>query len=102
MAQRINGDLEVLGCVRAHELDGGMGETLQEQMRQLCETIATAVAAKENESIREKLAEIEQVFFLQAEQYNAAVRQYNAAVETINRLSERLTALEANYDPTII
>lgn len=28
--------------------------------------------------------------------------KYNAAVEVINNLSERLAALESNYDPTVI
>ena len=28
--------------------------------------------------------------------------KYNKAIEVINNLSERLTALESNYDPTVI
>ena len=29
-------------------------------------------------------------------------QKYNQAIEVINNLSERLTALESNYDPTVI
>lgn len=34
--------------------------------------------------------------------YNAAIERFNAAVETFNLLAERVTALEKNYDPTVI
>jgi hypothetical protein len=68
------------------------------------------------EDLRIRIAELEQAFCTQmqkyeevkerfatlSEKYNNAVLQYNAAVETVNKMNERLTALEANYDPTII
>ena len=39
---------------------------------------------------------------MQAEKYSQAIVAYNSAIEVINNLSERLAALESNYDPTVI
>lgn len=57
----------------------------------------------------ERLTEIERsfayevaAFKAQAEKYNQAVVAFNAAIEVINNLSERIAALESNYDPTVI
>ena len=57
----------------------------------------------------ERLTEIERMFSvevaafkMQAEKYSQAIVAYNSAIEVINNLSERLAALESNYDPTVI
>ena len=36
------------------------------------------------------------------EKYNAAVARFNQAIETVNAMHERLTCLEANYDPSVV
>lgn len=47
------------------------------------------------EAIEERLSALEN-------QYNVAVARFNEAVATINTLNDRVSALEANYDPTVI
>lgn len=36
------------------------------------------------------------------EKYNAAVERFNQAIETVNAMNERLSCLEANYDPSVV
>lgn len=50
----------------------------------------------------QKFEQAREVLTVQIEKYNEAIKRFNVSVETINRLSERLAALEANYDPTVI
>ena len=59
----------------------------------------TERAVQENASLKQKLTD--KLTALESK-YNAAVKSFNAAVDEVNKLSERLAALEANYDPTII
>ena len=50
----------------------------------------------------QKYEEMKTELTAMTEKYNEAVKHFNAAIETINNLTERVAALEANYDPTII
>lgn len=59
--------------------------------------------------IDEKVTALTETFSAQLQKYeetiakyNTAAANFNAAAKTINKLSERVAALEANYDPTII
>lgn len=76
---------DMLGC--HYEVSGGMSES-------------AAIA---------RLADIERTFAVelsafknQSEKYEQAIIAFNTAIEVINNLSERLAALENNYDPTVI
>ena len=96
---RINHDMEFLGKVKANTLDGAPVGALREQIDQhIAEYTETVVALQ----IAAVQADFSDRLSALTEKYNGAVEKYNAAVETINKLAERVAALEANYDPTII
>lgn len=82
MAQRINNDLIVCGKIAAEVICGNLSDDIK---RALAEERQAELAEKANVSEVRELAE-----------------RYNAAIEVINNLSERLAALESNYDPTVI
>lgn len=82
MAQRINNDLLVCGKVVADEFCGDLSSDIKNA---LAEERQAELAVKADLSVVQELAE-----------------RYNAAIEVINNLSERLAALESNYDPTVI
>lgn len=82
MAQRINNDLVVCGKVAAEVICGNLSDDIK---RALAEERRAELAEKANVSEVRELAE-----------------RYNTAIEVINNLSERLAALENNYDPTVI
>lgn len=82
MAQKINNDLIVCGKVAAEVICGNLSDDIK---RALAEERQAELAEKANVSEVRELAE-----------------RYNAAIEVINNLSERLAALESNYDPTVI
>lgn len=132
MAQKFNGDVEVGGTLRAAKVESErLGNKLKEAIRRFIseygEEKINDLFADTMQNITESLAESERAFSLQrqtleqqldeqtqnynatrqalevmTEKYNEAVTHFNAAIQTINGLNERLTALEANYDPTII
>lgn len=72
--------------------------------------------AATEDDLRRRMVELEEAFCLQGQKCDAyaaqvatldeklikAVAGFNVAVETVNALQERVTAIEANYDPTII
>ena len=82
MAQRINNDLIVCGKIAADEFCGRLSDEIKaeiaEDRRLALETKADASAVRE------------------------LTERYNEALKVINNLSERLAALESNYDPTVI
>lgn len=82
MAQKINNDLIVCGKVAAEVICGNLSDDIN---RALAKERQAELAEKANVSEVRELAE-----------------RYNAAIEVINNLSERLAALENNYDPTVI
>ena len=82
MAQKINNDLIVCGKVAAEVICGNLSDDIK---RALAEERQAELAEKANVSEVRELAE-----------------RYYAAIEVINNLSERLAALENNYDPTVI
>lgn len=132
MAQKFNGNVEVGGTLLAGILESEvLGDKLKETVQRFIaeygdKTVHDLFSEKE-QNITESLAEFEQAFSLQretleqtfctqmqkyeemkteltamTEKYNEAVKHFNAAIETINNLTERVAALEVNYDPTII
>lgn len=96
---KINHDMQVIGKIQADTLDGAPTGELQDRIeRSIAEYAETDVAQK----IAAVQADFADRLSALTEKYNGAVEKYNAAVETINKLAERVAALEANYDPTII
>lgn len=91
-----------------------MEQRYNQLVKRLAETEQAFFNAQEEQEtrmthMRETLVGIHARMVEQAEQiaaltekYNAAVARFNQAIETVNAMNERLTCLEANYDPTII
>ncbi len=96
---RINHDMEFLGKVKSNTLDGTPVGALREQIDQHIAEYTETVVAPQIAAVQ---ADFSDRLSALTEKYNGAVEKYNAAVETINKLAERVAALEANYDPTII
>ena len=78
-----------------------LGSMLQSQW-EISGGLSEASAVQRLAEVECRLAEVESIFKEQLEKYNQNITAYNKAIEVINNLSERLAALEANYDPTII
>lgn len=128
MAQKFNGNVEVGGRLLAETLESKtLGDELKEIIRRFIREYGEEAITDTKQNIIESLAEFERAFSLQrqileqqfaeqsqkyqetkialdimAEKYKEAVTHFNKAIQTVNNLAERLTALEANYDPTII
>lgn len=56
-----------------------------------------AVTKSTSEAVDKVLAEKADI-----SEFRMLAEQYNKAIEVINNLSERLAAIESNYDPTVI
>lgn len=92
-----NENVTVNGNLSARRIDGELGKTalsailkrfehVDAELTDMRDSLASAVGKSTGmQSTIEKLAE-----------------SYNKAIEVINDLEQRVAALEANYDPTII
>lgn len=96
---KINHDMQVRGKIQADTLDGAPTGELQDRIMQSIAEYTETVVAPQIAAVQAEFADRLSAL---TERYNGAVEKYNAAVETINKLAERVTALENNYDPTII
>ncbi len=96
---KMNHDIQVMGAVKANTIDGAPTGELQDRIMQHIAEYTETVVAPQIAAVQADFADRLSAL---TEKYNGAVEKYNAAVETINKLAERVAALEANYDPTII
>lgn len=87
--KQINDDVTILGKLIVTELGG---EPIDRLRRELDEN-QTALAEALRAELKTKAT---------AEELNELKDRYNKAIEVINNLSERIAALESNYDPTVI
>lgn len=108
---QISGGMTDKDCLeRLAELERKYAEVMHEQtmkdenerQRSVEEKLRLEECRKELEACGKRYDTIFDRLSTLTERYNGAVEKYNAAVETINKLAERVTALENNYDPTII
>lgn len=94
------------------ELSGGMTDTdtrekisalemAHVQLTKKQVEISTALAAYSEETVEERTRVNGELAAVKAEN-KRLTEAYNQAIEVINNLSERIVALEKNYDPTII
>ncbi|MDE7406486.1 MAG: hypothetical protein K2M89_06410 [Clostridiales bacterium] len=88
--QRFYDDITVHGTVRADKLSGELSESTR---KPIDDQIAAA---------RDKLETTQSALAGAQETIDALVANYNNAIKVINNLSERMAALESNYDPTVI
>lgn len=103
-----NEDIKINGVLTAALLDGELSPNLEtvidtrirsavlplsQELEMQSERVATQ--ALEITELREHNCEL-------ANRLNEFADKYNKAIEVINALAERVGALEANYDPTII
>lgn len=95
---KINGDMTVLGRLTATELYGKLhiSKALTAELQAITDESPAVVSLKsETAALNAQLDELKKE--------NAALADaYNKAIEVINDLAQRVAALEANYDPTII
>ena len=95
---KINDDMQVLGTLSATELCGKLhiSEALTAELQDLiADSPAVVALASDLAAAQSALAELKKENVRIAE-------TYNKAIEVINDLAQRVAALEANYDPTII
>lgn len=103
--QTLNNNLTVLGILDSKGIGDGLKNSINNIMT---DRLNTAVRLLSDEASAAKAEMSAQVQKLQEElnktkeQLRAAVENYNTAIQVINDMSARITALEANYDPTII
>lgn len=88
--QNIYDHIRVHGKVNADKLSGELSAETRAPLDARIDEAAAALHTAQGElsAVQATIAELTEA--------------YNKAIEVINNLSERVTALEANYDPTII
>ncbi len=101
----VNHNFTVLGILDSKSIGDGLKNSIElivtdrlnEAVRLLSECVeeVQAKASAQVQQLQEELSKVR-------EQLYVAVDNYNTAIQVINELSARVTALEANYDPTII
>ena len=84
--KNINDDVTILGTLTVDKVGGFFIAELIEHLN----------------SLNTRLDEINKKIGEQCENLATITERYNNAVIVINDLSERVTALESNYDPTVI
>ncbi|MCH5165656.1 MAG: hypothetical protein J1G01_04575 [Clostridiales bacterium] len=82
----INEDIKILGKLTVDKLDG----------------LFVAELFQKIDKLQTQLDEANLLIIKQQESIDLLTVCYNKAIEVINNLSVRVTALESNYDPTII
>ena len=96
--QTLNNNLTVLGILDSK----GIGDGLKNSIN----NIAVRLLSERDEVIKtEASAQVQQLqeaLNNTKEQLRVAVENYNTAIQVINELNARMSALEANYDPTIV
>ena len=88
--QNFYDNVTVHGTVRADKLLGELSESTRAP-------IDNAITA-----LRGELETAQSALATAQETIGTLVSNYNTAIEVINNLSERVVALESNYDPTVI
>ena len=83
--QKFNEDIEIVGELTVNSVRGAFIEKLEQDIRDINSLIVVL-----NENIADLKASNELL-----------AQNYNNAVEVINNISERIAALESNYDPTV-
>lgn len=101
----VNHNFTVLGVLDSKSIGDGLKNSIElivtdrlnEAVRLLSECVeeVQAKASAQVQQLQEELSKVR-------EQLYVAVDNYNTTIQVINELSARVTALEANYDPTII
>lgn len=88
--QKFNEDIQVNGRLSASILDGTLSDATVQPL------------VDEIFAVRSANAELSEKLDCALSRIEALTQSYNNAIEVINDLAERVAALEANYDPTLI
>lgn len=88
--QNFNEDIRVDGTLSARFIDGTLSETAAQPL------------VNEIAELRTELAELSANLDSALARNETLTQSYNNAIEVVNDLVERVAALEANYDPTLI
>lgn len=102
--ETIDHDVKIFGKVDANELNGKAGDRLLLQIEtKINETVVPLIQlAATVEELKVALTETNAIIASQKASIETLTAKYNAAIAVINDLSERVIALESNYDPTVI
>lgn len=106
--QKFNEDVIVNGVLSAVLLDGELSPKLETDVdNRIHDKVLPLLQELEVQSKRAdaQASEINELKMRNAElvnRLNELADNYNKAIEVINDLSERVAALESNYDPTVI
>lgn len=108
MAQTFNEDVDVKGTLTATVISGELSDGVRSQIDDIIEPIAVGVddavgrLAYQADKLDTRLLAAEAELEAVKAQNKALADSYNNAIKVINNLSERIAALESNYDPTVI
>lgn len=103
--QTINNNLTVLGVLDSNSVGDGIKKSINDIVTDRLDTAVRLLSEETDAAKAETSAQVQQLqeaLNNTEERLRVAVENYNTAIQVINNMSARITALEANYDPTII
>lgn len=92
-----NENVTINGNLSARRIDGELGETALSAILKRFEHVDAELT-----DVRDRLADAAGKSTGMQSTIEKLAESYNKAIEVINDLEQRVAALEANYDPTII
>ena len=103
--QTLNNNITVLGILDSKGIGDGLKNSINNIVTDRLDTAVRLLSERDEVIKTEASAQVQQLqeaLNNTEERLRAAVENYNTAIQVINNMSARITALEANYDPTII
>jgi len=103
--QTLNNNLTVLGILDSKGIGDGLKNSINNIVTDRLDTAVRLLSERDEVIKTEASAQVQQLqetLNNTKEQLRVAVENYNTAIQVINELNARMSALEANYDPTII
>lgn len=103
--QTLNNNLTVLGILDSKGIGDGLKKSINDIVTDRLDTAVRLLSERDEAIKTEASAQVQQLqetLNNTKEQLRVAVENYNTAIQVINELNARMSALEANYDPTII
>jgi len=103
--QTLNNNLTVLGILDSKGIGDGLKNSINNIVTDRLDTAVRLLSECVEEVQAKASAQVQQLqetLNNTKEQLRVAVENYNTAIQVINELNARMSALEANYDPTII
>lgn len=103
--QTLNNNLTVLGILDSKGIGDGLKNSINNIVTDRLDTAVRLLSERDEVIKTEASAQVQQLqeaLNNTKEQLRVAVENYNTAIQVINELNARMSALEANYDPTIV